>query len=100
VRHSVSDPAATTATGGDQQDAAEKGGTDYADGRSTSSLGAVRAEKAVSTGCDDCGSAGKIGRHWAEVRGFHDAAECAGASASIEFQQGCRAYAQERHSPQ
>jgi len=99
VRHSVSNPAASTATGGDQQDSAEKGGTDYFDGRSSASLGTVRSEKSTSSGCDDCGSAGKVGRHWAELRGFHDAAECADASSSIEFQQGCRAYAQEPHSP-
>lgn len=98
VRHSASTPAVSTPADKDQQDAPEKGGIDYADGRSTSTSGAARAEKSTSTGCSDCGSAGKIGRQWAQLHGFHDAAECAEASASIEFQQGCNAYAQESHS--
>jgi len=99
VRHGASTPAVFASADSDQKDEKQKLATDYVDDRGASKGGVVRSERSVAAGCDDCGSAGKMGRQWAELRGVHDAADCADTSSSIEFQQGCRAYAQEPHPP-
>jgi hypothetical protein len=47
-------------------------------------------------GCSGDCSVGGLGRKWAALRDYHDAADCDGASSSVDFEQGCRAYTQER----
>lgn len=46
-------------------------------------------------GCDEACDVGRLGRKWAALLNFADPAECAGASTSIDFEQGCRAYVEE-----
>ena len=67
--------------------AAMFGGTASGEGRD-----AVRKDRGCRGG--EC-SVGGLGRQWAKLRDYNDAADCDGASSSIDFENGCRAYAEE-----
>jgi hypothetical protein len=62
------------------------------------SAGDAKGGNGRDRGCSGDCSVGGLGRKWAALRDYKDAADCDGASSSVDFEQGCRDYAQERHS--